>query len=104
MPPVEHLNLVRPSHVPCEPNTARAKDATLLVELYERTKVEGFAPSRFLAERITAVVAGVSHVVVLQPAFARLITNRTIDRMMEKKKLHGVPYRLMDSFSISADF
>jgi len=103
VPTIENLDFVRPGYIPGEPNAPRAKDASFLIEFDQWTEVECFAPPGFLAERKPAVVAGVRHVVVLQPAFARLIANWTVNRMMKEQKLHRVPDRFADALGVGAD-
>src|SRR2546421_4957168 len=89
---------------PREPDTARAENAAFLIEFYQRTEVESLSAPRFLTKRIAAVVAGMGHVVVLQPAFPGLIANGAIDRMVEQEKLHRVADRFVNSLSVGADF
>jgi len=84
MTPVENLNLVCLRHIAREPNAARAKNASFLVELYKRAEIECFFAARFLAKRVAAVMPGVSHVVILKPTFTGLVANRAVDRMMQQ--------------------
>jgi hypothetical protein len=104
VPTAEDLNFIRLGYVPSKTNAARAKDAPFLIEFYERPKIERLSAACFLAERIAAVVAGMCHVVVLQPTFSGLIANGAIDRMMKQKKLHGIPDCFVNALGVGADF
>ena len=57
MAAVENLNFVGLCHISGEADTARTKDAALLIEFYQRSEVEGLEAARLLAQRIPAVVA-----------------------------------------------
>ena len=82
MAAAENLDFVGLCNVLRKPNASRAEDASFLIELYQRPKIESLSAARLLPERIPAVVAGMRRVVVLQPAFSGLIADRAIDRMM----------------------
>ena len=100
---VEDLNFVGLRYVARETHTPRAEDAALLIQFDQRTQIESFAPASLLSERVATVVARVSHVIVLQPAFSGLITDRTIDRMMKQQELHRIPDRFVHALGIRAD-
>ena len=99
---IEDQDLVRLRHVARESHAARAEDAAFLIELDQRSEVEGFLAAGFLAQRIAAVVAGIRHVVVLKPAFAGLIAHRAVDRMMQQQKLHGISDGLLNPRRVGA--
>jgi hypothetical protein len=103
MPTVEDLNFVRLSYVPRKTNASGAKDASFLIELYKRSEVECFSAAGFLSQKKAAVVAGVRHVVVLQPTLAGLVANRAIDGVVEEQELHCVPHSFMNPLSIGAN-
>src|SRR6188768_3714966 len=84
-------------HVPGKAHAACAENAAFLVQLDERSKILCFLATGFSGPRIPARVAGIGHVVVLEPAFTGLIAYRAIDRMMEEKELHGIADGLLDT-------
>ena len=57
-----------------------------------------------MSERISAVVPGVRHIVVLEPALTGLVANGTINRVMQEKEFHRVTDGLMDTFRVRPDF
>src|SRR4051812_23445927 len=104
MPAAKYLNLVRLRDIACESHAAGAQDASFLVELDERAEVECLEPACFLAKRKAAVMSGLAHVVVLEPAFAGLVAHRAVDGMVQEQELHRIPDRSMDAFGIGPDF
>src|SRR5262249_42782289 len=84
---IKNLDFVGVCHIPSESDAPGTENATFLIELDLRTEIECLTASRFFAERIAAVVPGISHVVILKPAFTGLVANRTIDGMMKKQEL-----------------
>ena len=102
--PIKDLDFIRLGDIPGESNATRAEDASFLIELDKRTEVECFTPASFLAKRKPAIMACMRHVVVLQPAFPRLVTDWAVNGVMKQKKLHRVPDRLVHALGLGADF
>ena len=49
-------------------------------------------------------MTGVRHVVILEPAFAGLVTNRTVNGMVQKQKLHRITDSLLNALGSGAHF
>src|SRR5262245_7572860 len=84
---IDHRKFVGSGNFLKKAHTARAFDAALAVKYNVRTENFAFAVvllSFLEAARLTVML----HVIVLQPALPRLITDRTIQRMIYQKKLH----------------
>jgi hypothetical protein len=58
VPTVKHLNFVRMGHIASETNTARAQNASFLIQFYAWAKGIGFPAARFFSERVAAVMSG----------------------------------------------
>jgi hypothetical protein len=104
MTATEDLDLIRLRHVFREPDAPRAQNAAFLIEFHQRPQRKSLKPSGLLAERKTAVVSGVRHVVILKPALARLVTNRTVNGVMQQQEFHSVANRSVNPLGIRADF
>src|SRR5262245_1696682 len=98
VPAAEHLDFIGLCHVARETNTACTEDASFLIQLDQWSQRKGLEAAFFLTQRIPAIVTRVCHVIVLKPAFAGLITDGTIYRMVKQQELHGIPNRFMDPF------
>src|SRR2546423_9534275 len=70
-----------------KPNAARTKNATFVIERHPRTKLDvlRFLHLVFEEARIGPPVFDAEF---LEPAFARLIADRAIERMIDEEKLH----------------
>src|SRR5262249_48147002 len=77
-----------------EPDATRAKDATFIIQNDSRPKLD---PFWFVALGFDEAALGFSiiHGIFLQLAFARLVANRTIQRMIDEQKLkHALAHLL----------
>src|SRR4051812_42643342 len=100
MAPAEHLNFVGLRDIASESHTSRTKNAPLLVELDQGAEIKRFMPPCLLTQGIPAIMARMRHVVILKPALPGLITDRTIDWMMQKQELHRITNGLVHAFRI----
>ena len=74
-----------------EAHAARAQDAALLVQQHVRAELPGLLALDLL-EREAALIQAVLHVVVLQRAFAGLVADGAIDRVVDEQELeHSLP-------------
>ena len=77
-----------PDDVARETDAARAKDAALVVEHDARAEVNGLGLVNFRLDEAARALA-VIHGVFLQLAFARLVANRAIERMVDEQKFQN---------------
>ena len=82
---LEDAQFIRLANLLAETHTARAQNATFGVKDHIRPKVHYLAPMHFFFLETTMVEA-ILHVIVLQPAFPRLVANRTIERMIDEQE------------------
>src|ERR1017187_1133484 len=85
--PVDETEHVVPDHLPAEPDAARAKDASLVVERHPRSegRVLRLHILRLDVARVPASVAGR---LLLELALARLVADRAVQRVVDQEKLH----------------
>src|SRR6266567_2181655 len=98
----KELHLSGLGHVIEESYASRAQNASLLIEHNHRTQVDHFSLAHVHSKRDLAGVKAVDHVVVLQPALACLIVDRTIDRMINQQELQYAANSLLDSLVLRA--
>src|SRR4051812_12839104 len=82
----------KPKHVVlrdllAEPDTARTQNAALVVERHPRTQLDVLRFLHLVLEE-ARIRAPVLDTELLQPAFARLIADRAIERMIDEKEFH----------------
>jgi len=100
----EKLHLTGLGHVLKEPNTSRAQHAPLLVEHNHRPKIYHLPLAHLHPKRDLAGVQPVHHVVVLQAALARLIADRTINRVIDQQELEYTAHGFLDSLILGAHY
>src|SRR5256885_7220808 len=96
---VEDPELARPGDLVAEPHAARAEDAALGVQHDVRAQRHGLRLVHLLVPH-ARVVEAVSHVVDLQPALARLVAHRAIERVVDQVELHDGLARLFDAVGL----
>src|SRR5215510_2094738 len=84
---IDHRKFVGPGNLLKKAHTARAFDAALAVKYDVGTENFPFAVV-LLSLLEAAPLEIVRHVIILQPALPRLITDRAIQRVIYQKKLH----------------
>jgi hypothetical protein len=85
-----------------EADAARAVDAAGHDRLDDRTHI--FLGHRALVLCEAVVAAAIGHGLVLQIAFAALVADRAIERMIDEQELHHALARLLDEFGGRDDF
>src|SRR5205814_6526039 len=70
-----------------KPNAARTKNAAFVIQRDARSELDVFRLLHFVFEKARRSVA-VLDAEFLEPAFARLIADRAIERMIDEKKFH----------------
>jgi hypothetical protein len=83
-------------------HAAGAGNAACHVGFDQRTKVQLLGGALWLS--IPAEVHAVSHCLILQIAFAALVADRAIQRMVDKQELHHPFAGLLDHRRVGADF
>ncbi len=89
------------SHFLCKTDAACALNATSHRRFDQRSHI--FLGHRALVFFKARSAATISNALVLQVAFAALIANRAIERVVDKQKLHHPFARLFDHRRIGAD-
>ncbi len=84
-----------------EPNAARAEDAALVVERDARAELDVFRLLHFVLEE-TRILPAVLDAEFLEAAFARLIADRAIERMIDEEKFHHPAPAFLDQRRIGA--
>src|SRR3989449_11393035 len=82
---VDEAKRVVADDCPSEPDAARAENAALIIEHDARAEIDRFR-FVYLGLDETAGRLAVVHRVFLQLAFARLVTDRAIERMIDEQR------------------
>ena len=98
---VEHADLVDARDFAAEANAAGALDAAGHRGLDDRTHI--FVVDRALVLLEAREAAAVGHRLVLQVAFAALVADRAVERVIDEQELHHPFARLLDHRGVGAD-
>ena len=98
----QHAHLRRARDLVRKADAARALDAAGHRRLDDRSHI--FVFDRALVFVIAAVPATISHGLVLKIAFAALVADRAIERVVDEQKLHHAFARLLDHRRVGADY
>ena len=102
IPAVEDAELAGARDLVAEPDAARAQDAALRVEDDMRPQRHGLGLVHLLVGH-PRIVEAVAHVVDLQPALARLVADRAVERVVDQVELHDGAPRLHDPLRLRVD-
>src|SRR5256714_11747104 len=84
------------------PDAGRAKNATVVIERHARAQLDVFRFLDLVFEK-PRIRAAILHAEFLEPAFARLIADRTIERMIDEEKFHHAFSAFLGERRIGAD-
>src|SRR5437867_9224035 len=98
----EDAELTGAGDLVAEAQAARAQDAPLGVQHHVRTERQRLRLVDLLIDH-PRIVETVLHVVDLQPALARLVADRTVERMIDEVELHDRAPRLLDAIGLRGD-
>src|SRR5215213_9732653 len=98
---IQHADLVDPGDLGREADAARALDAPVHRRLDDRAHI--FVVERALVLLVAREAAAVGHRLVLKVAFAALVADRAIERVVDEQELHHPFARLLDHRRVGAD-
>ena len=100
--PANRANFLDAGHFLGKAHTARAVDAAGHRGLDDRSHI--FFGDRALILFVARAALAIGHRLILKIAFAALVADRAVERMVDQEKLHDALARLLDHFAVGADF